>query len=279
MTDKTQPESQNNSPSTSKMDPQNNPCSLCRPFRVPVCPGHGGSKGGSGSGSSGGGESGGDNSQSGNSQENSSTAHATHTPETTNHATNTDSNIGYTNTYTAQDISTPQNVLSKNMLFNSEVISELLSKKLLSLDSNNDLGILSIKCNPELLSKDQKNEIKKFIDVLLKELEAFKKEKGLSVDAATIDKDPTGNIISLRITLPKPAIYDAFIQRLVNKNLLPLQAQQKNEKAIYQEDVNHFHPTPLSMKPTPKTDKKDDEKKSTIRPKSPLDGLKPKGWK
>ncbi len=93
--------------------------------------------------------------------------------------------------------------------------------------------------------------------------------------------------MSLRISLPTPTLYDAFIQRLASKNLLPVQniEQQKNEKVVYPEGTNHFNPTPLSNKPTPENKKtieeeiqKTGQKKSSIHPKSPLDGLKPKGW-
>jgi hypothetical protein len=256
-----------------RQDPQNNPCSLCRPYG-PICKGHGGGGGGGGSG-------GGDNSQSGNSGEASTNDYVKGTPETASYAINTDSDAANTNTtaYAKENLTSLQSSAANSMLFNSEVISDLLAKNLLLIDSNNELGILSIKCNPELLSKDQKNDLKKFIDVLLKELDAFKKEKGISANCVTINKDHAGNIVSLRITLPKPAMYDSFIQRLVNKNILPAQVQQKNDKAQYQEGINHFHPTPLLMKPTPAIHhKKDEEKTSTIRPKSPLDGLKPKGW-
>lgn len=277
MPDKTQQESHNNSTNKSKtdsrMDPKNNPCSLCRAYALPPpCKGHGGkgSSGGSGSG---------DNSQSGNSDKASTNDYAKGSLETVSHAINSDNDAANTNAtiYVGENTVSLQNSVDPNLLFNTEIISELLSKKLLFIDSNNELGILSIKCNPELLSKDQKNELKKFIDVLLNELEAFKKEKGITANCSTIDKDAAGNIISLRITLPTPAVYDAFIKRLVNTNLLPAQIQQKQEIGKYQEGINHFHPTPLSMKPTPSV-KKDEEKKSTIRPRSPLDGLKPKGW-
>lgn len=183
---------------------------------------------------------------------------------------------------------TPQ-LESNDIKFNPEVISELLSKKLLTIDNDREKGILTIKllCDPNLLSAEQKNELKKFVNAILNELNEFKKEKGLSADCYTIEKDKEGNILSLRIALPTPTLYDAFIQRLASKNLLPVQntQQQKNEKVVYPEDKNHFSPTPLSTKPTPENKKsiedeiqKTGEKKSSIKPKSPLDGLKPKGW-
>lgn len=175
--------------------------------------------------------------------------------------------------------------------FNPEVISELLSKKLLVIDNDREKGILTIKlqCDPNSLSPEQRNELKKFVNAVLNELNEFKKEKGLSADCYKIEKDKDGNILSLRIALPTPTLYDSFIQRLASKNLLPVQniEQIKNEKNVYPEGANHFNPTPLSTKLTPENKKPiEDEsqkaEKSSIHPKSPFDGLKgpkPKGWK
>ena len=176
--------------------------------------------------------------------------------------------------------------------FNSEIISEVLSKKLLVIANDREKGILTFKlfCDVNLLSVEKKNELKKFVNAIQNALNAVKKEKGLSADCCTIEKDKDGNILSLRITLPTPTLYDIFIQRLASEHLLPMQSivQQKNGKVIYPEGTNHFNPTPLATKPTPtnkksiddeevhKTDKSQ-EKKSSIPPKSPLDGLKPKG--
>ena len=63
--------------------------------------------------------------------------------------------------------------------FNPEVISDLLSKKLLIIDNARDSGILTIKVqgSASLLSNDQRKELKKFVEVILKELDEFKKEK------------------------------------------------------------------------------------------------------
>jgi len=182
--------------------------------------------------------------------------------------------------------------------FNSEVISDLLSKKLLLIENNRDSGILTIKlqCNQDVLSEEQRKELGKFVDTILKELDSFKKEKKISADCAILEKDHAGNFLSLRIHLPKPTLYDEFIQRLARKNLLPTQvlAQQGKEQIVYQEGMNHFKQTPFSTKLTHPTNKKIksideekyaagkksiEEKSSSIRPRSPLDGLKPKGFK
>ncbi|HSW87637.1 MAG TPA: hypothetical protein VLG12_00570 [Candidatus Saccharimonadales bacterium] len=125
-----------------------------------------------------------------------------------------------------------------------------------AIENNRDSGIISIKlhCSPNSLSEEQRNELRKFVNTILKELDEFKKEKGISANCVTIDKDK-GNFLSLRITLPTPTptIYDAFIQRLNSKYLLPTQNIEQNKK---QEGKNYFHSTPLSMKPTPNSSKK-----------------------
>lgn len=175
--------------------------------------------------------------------------------------------------------------------FNPEIISELLSKRLLLIDNDRELGTLTIKllCNPKDLSPEQRNELKKFVDTILKELEEFKKENGIANSCKLLEQDKEGNILSLRIALPTPTLYDAFIQRLASKNLLPLQniEQKAKERVAYQEGINHFNPTPLSTKPTPENKKAVEDElqkadKSSIHLKSPFDGLKgpkPKGWK
>lgn len=167
--------------------------------------------------------------------------------------------------------------------FNPEIISELLSKRLLLIDNDRDLGTLTIKllCNLKDLSPEQRNEFKKFIDTILNELEEFKKENGISNRCNLPEYDKEGNILSLRIALPTQTFYEAFILRLASKNLLPIQniEQKAKERVTYQEGINLFNPTPLSAKPIPSANRKaeDEEahKKSSIRPKSPLDGLKP----
>ena len=162
--------------------------------------------------------------------------------------------------------------------FNPEIISELLSKGLLKIDNDRELGILTIQCNPNLLTPVQNKEVTKFVNAILKELVEFKKEKGISANCAKIDRDDKGNIRSLRITLPTPTIYDDFIKRLASKKLLPIQniKQQEKGKLVYPEGMNHFNRTPLSTKQAPITKKT--EELQNIRPRytshKPL--LKPK---
>ncbi|MBX3708784.1 MAG: hypothetical protein KIT56_08600 [Gammaproteobacteria bacterium] len=251
---------------------ESQPCPLCRAIKsAKRCPGHGG--GGGGGGTSG---------------ESASKDSGAALGSTSGKATDTTAQTTNVITESAlKDVNLRLELTEKP--FNPEIISDLLSKRLLLIDNDRELGTLTIKllCNPKDLSPEQRNEFKKFVDTILKELEEFKKENGISNNCKLLEQDKEGNILSLRIALPTPTLYDAFIQRLANKNLLPLQniEQKAKEKVTYQEGINHFNPTPLSTKPTPENKKiteeeiqKTGEKKSSIRPKSPLDGLKPKGW-
>lgn len=135
-------------------------------------------------------------------------------------------------------------------ILNLEIISEMLSKRLLMIDNNGKQGILTIKllCKPDVLSQEQKNELTKFVDIIVKQLKMFKKENGISTRCKTIDRDNKGNILSVRIMLPTSELYDAFIRRLANQNLLPIQniQQSESEKVLYEAGVNHFNLTPLS---------------------------------
>jgi CubicO group peptidase (beta-lactamase class C family) len=106
--------------------------------------------------------------------------------------------------------------------FDSEIIAELVAKGLLLIDNDRESMTLTVKlqCEPNSLSKEQRHELKKFMGALLKELNDFKEINHLSDDGVTFVKDTEGNVLSIRITLPTIALYDAFIQRLAN-NLLP----------------------------------------------------------
>ncbi|CEG58440.1 hypothetical protein [Legionella fallonii] len=151
--------------------------------------------------------------------------------------------------YSAQELDS----LSKTeeQKFNPEVIAELVATGLLVI--NNDRKsrtlTLSLQCDPNSLSKEQRNELKKFMNAILKEFNEFKEQNHLSDDCVNIIQDEKGNIRSLSINLPKLDLYDAFIQRLAN-NLVPtprpeLQAQNDNSK------TKNFAPSPLSMEPKP----------------------------
>ncbi|KTD04414.1 hypothetical protein Lgee_0167 [Legionella geestiana] len=115
--------------------------------------------------------------------------------------------------------------------FDPEIIADLLAKGLLLVDNDRESLTLTIKllCEPDVLTKEQGDELQKFMEAILTEFNAFKEENDLSGDCLEIIQDEKSNIISLRITMPTLALYDAFIQRLAN-NLVPIPGLKSQEK-------------------------------------------------
>ncbi len=143
--------------------------------------------------------------------------------------------------------------------FDLDVILDLILKQALMIESNPDIGIFSIRLryNPNHLSVEQRNALNYFMFIILNELREFK--NNVTKNNFSVEKDGNQNLISLRILLPKD-LYNDFIKRLENKSLLP---------------------TPFLTKPTPGNNKKSGieeevERKSFIRPLSPVDRLKGK---
>lgn len=172
--------------------------------------------------------------------------------------------------------------------FDAEVISELLSSRRLVIDNDRDLGTLTIKllCRPETLSDKQKEELHKYVQAILEELKVFRRKNNIAAKCKEIKVDANGNFISLIIKLPGPLLFDAFIQQLAEKFLLPVQNihQQKGKPVEYPANENHFHPTPLRKTLAPAASNKTAEEnayskdKKSIRPKTPADGCKPVGF-
>ncbi|HAT1973112.1 hypothetical protein SC406_11170 [Legionella pneumophila serogroup 1] len=129
--------------------------------------------------------------------------------------------------------------------FDPEIIAELINKGLLLIDNDRELMKLNIQllCDPNSLTEEQKEELKKFIEAIITEFNKFKEENHLSTDCMQINQDEEGNILSLRINMPTLALYDVFIQRLAN-NLVPT-VQEKDEITKDQSVAS----TPLSMEP------------------------------
>lgn len=127
------------------------------------------------------------------------------------------------------------------------IISDLLSKKLLTIDDNKGLCTLTIKCDPKLLSESQRNAVKEFVKVLQKELDEFRNKNGISDKdcLVKIEKDKQGNIISLSINFPlnKKTLYDAFINHLKNQKLMPISSINQEKKDTVSE---HKRPSPFS---------------------------------
>lgn len=168
--------------------------------------------------------------------------------------------------------------------FNTEVISEMLSNRLLIIDNNKNTGIISIKLMYDRvqLTPEQQEELKNYIEALLKEVDLFKQERGLANNSITIDRS---NPQLLRIMV-RPDVYNTFIKHLANSKLLPKNAIEQEEKQLgYQQGIDHFKLTPFSTKlkfPSDKKAKSEDEKEReranpySTKPRSPLDGPQPK---
>lgn len=123
--------------------------------------------------------------------------------------------------------------------FDPKVIEELIAKGLLLVDNDRKSMTLTIKllCEPNALTIEQRQELKKFMETIIKEFNTFKNEHNLSDDCMKIIRDEKGNILSLHITLPTLALYDAFIERLAN-NLVPIPGPQAQKTDDVTEDQN-----------------------------------------
>lgn len=133
--------------------------------------------------------------------------------------------------------------------FDPKIIEELIAKGLLLVDSDRESMTLAIKllCEPNELTEEQREELKKFMEASIKEFNEFKEENNLSDDCIHIIQDEEGNIRSLRISMPTLALYDAFIQRLAN-NLVPIPTPKAQEKDGVTKEQS-LAPNPLSMEP------------------------------
>lgn len=145
---------------------------------------------------------------------------------------------------------------SDEKTFDPKIIAELIAKNLLVIDNDRESMTLTInlQCNPNSLSKDERNELKKFMEAIITQFDKFKEQHNLPDDCMVIQNNEEGNILSLRISLKPLALYDEFIQHLAN-NLLPTPApklQAKNEPQQMEDEKREiFNPSPFStqMKP------------------------------
>lgn len=163
------------------------------------------------------------------------------------------------------------------LYFNSEIISDMLAKRLLIIKNDHELGILTIKCNPNLITPEQKISLEKYVIVILNELSDFKEQNNIKIDCAIVEKDVKGNFSSLQVTLPTPTVYDKFIQQLADKNLLPLQVIQQ-QKVNYQMGMDHFKQQSSEIN----SEKNQSQQKTEKEYKSPTPfstKLKPIGYK
>ncbi|VEB36806.1 Uncharacterised protein [Legionella sainthelensi] len=157
--------------------------------------------------------------------------------------------------------------------YDPEVIAELVIKGLVIVATDCESMTLEItlQCDPNSLSIEQKEELKKFISAIIREFNAFKEQHQLSDDCINMIQDEEGNILSLRISLPTLKLYNEFIQELAN-NLLPPQNQKLQTKEEQTESKSSVL-APLSMKPKPSLKSTPDVQDETIENKEKNEAL------
>lgn len=143
-----------------------------------------------------------------------------------------------------------------DLSFDRGVINDLIKRNLLTYNDNKELGILTIKCtNLQVLIPEEKIELQKFMKSVVQAYKEFLKENGLKkkdypIHIKSSNKDE--NITAIKISLSNPKLYDAFISKLINKDLVPTQAWEASLKKSSVEPGNKFNPSPFKMKPKPK---------------------------
>lgn len=194
-----------------------NPCGICRASGLPICKGHaGGSGGGDG---------------------------------------NKDENSQKDNTPTPKYVPTNLEVKAlSSYLENSEVWN---TNEDFLYNFNNDLAVFSIELDAarglihfkgkESLNTNDKKDLNELYDKVEDELKKFTDE----VNAQNISISRKGN--DLKISIPDPNLYDQFVTRLLNKNLIP----------------DNNYKTDLDYKTNPDAKQKVDEKDAAASYKSP----------
>lgn len=139
--------------------------------------------------------------------------------------------------------------------FNAQIILELINKGRLEIVHNRESRTYSMRlqCGLNALAVEQKQELHKFMKTFLAEWNRFKEENRITIPCLTLTQDKEGNILSLRIRVPTPDLYDAFIQRISNK-VLPALNPATHKTALdpkMTEDTEQecFNPTPFNMTP------------------------------
>lgn len=194
-----------------------NPCGMCRAAGLPICRGHGGGAGGG------------------------------------NEAK--DENSPKDNAPTPKYV--PTNIEVKALssyLEDSEVWN---SDEDFLYNFNNDLAVFSIELDSarglihfqgnESLSANDKKDLNELYDKIEDELKKFTDE----VNEQNISISRKGN--DLKISIPDPSLYDQFVTRLLNKNLIP----------------NNNYKADLDYKANQNAEQKVDEKEASASYKSP----------
>ena len=175
----------------------NNPCAMCRAVGQPVCKGHGGG-GGGGSGGDGGASEAFDNVE----------------------VSATDASLSLGDAFLESALWAGQD--------EDDVYTYDMAYAVLSITLNMGLGSLIFSKDDDL-SKEEQAELELLFDAIEQELKEFKAElanKGIDTQAIYCSRSPG----SLVIKVPTPTYYDAFIHRLMDKNLLITQSSQKKDE-------------------------------------------------
>lgn len=218
--------------------PKKNPCGMCRANGLRVCKGHGGGAGGGGGG--------GGSSDSSDNQEGLSTSPSPKLKP-----------------------KTLQERLAENLISTDGLDSVFIFENqdaLFTMKLDMDCGSI-IFCGKKDLSKNQQATLDEFFNTIKTELSAFKKELiKMGEDPKLIDKINAVHVENvLTLKFPSPKYYDAFVERLIDKNLIfiePVPQQEKIREAVTPqllaspEDTEPSHkstaPTPFDIRPEPK---------------------------
>lgn len=203
---------------------ENNPCSLCRAFGLPICNGHAPAAGG---GSPGG----------------SSHSNANDSQNKSSKSNNVSSQSHVASTVTGKDWS---RVLTQhNVSFNFEKLNALLT-----IDNHQD-GKLTLRPRPGL-SKEEIELLKEFLSTVQLEFTTFKNQlaaQGLSVKNFTATlKDNT-----LIIHIPDTKHYNDFISQLLKKVFTaPISPKELKQTEEIVDKRNRSLPNPFNISKGPK---------------------------
>tara|TARA_Y100000588_G_scaffold395275_1_gene522206 strand:+ start:3847 stop:4536 length:690 start_codon:yes stop_codon:yes gene_type:complete len=215
-------------PDQGKSTLDNNPCGICRSMGLPVCKGHGGGAGGGGS----------DDSEA---QENSTDKALNSNPATLELSFTKNGSWSKTDEDFVYEFNNPNALMS------------------LTLDMGR--GLIQFFGKKDL-STEQQKALDEFYQQIKDEFNEFKSElatKGIDVQQMLMERD--GN--NLTIKIPNPKHYDAFVQRLMDKNLLITQVEPQDIKRMSVQD---------------RPAEQEQEHKSTAPSPFDMSGPKPQGW-
>ena len=193
-----------------------NPCGICRAGGSPVCKGHGGGGGGLSESAT----------------------------ETGSVSPGVSPAISSPATALAPPVSIAQ-FLTQNQGWESQDDSDALFKfenpeALFTLELDIEQGTLIFSGNDDLSAEEQET-LNEFLSAMENELAAFKKEPiEQGKDPELIDQIKfvrDGNVLTLVLPTPMPAIYDALVKRLIDKNFIPGQPKNVIAKTVAQDFI------------------------------------------